>query len=176
MSPRPKRAPDSHVIEAAARVVAERGAAATRLSDVAAAAGFAPATLIQRFGTRERLLQAVAEVYLGAIREAFANRGQSHVDSIGLGLLLLFQSGHLSFLLGYPASAPAYSLELRKWIGHLLVAAVNAGELPLSDVASYARRIQLAYYGLATAALLESDSIDSDAFTRLVRDSLADFL
>jgi len=176
MSPRPKRAPDSHLIETAARVVAERGAALTRLSDVAAAAGFAPATLIQRFGTRERLLQAVAEVYRAAIREAFALTAQSRLASIGQALGLLSQSGHLSFLLAYPESAPAYSLELRKWIGQGLAAAVDAGELPMCDVATHARRIQLAYYGLATAALLETDVVDGDAFSRLVHDILADFL
>ena len=176
MSPRPKRAPDADVIEAAARVVAERGPALTRLSDVAAAAGFAPATLIQRFGTRERLFQAVAQVYRAAIRDAFVAGRQSHLESIAQGLRKLSQSGHLSFLLACPESAPAYSLELRKWIGHALATAVEAGEVPLSDVATYARRIQLSYYGLATAALLEADAIDADAFTRLVHDVLADFL
>ena len=66
--PRPARAGRRKlpVLEAACRVIAERGAEATRFTDVAAASGVPVSTLQYYFGSREDLLVA-------AFRHASAN-------------------------------------------------------------------------------------------------------
>jgi AcrR family transcriptional regulator len=176
MSPRPKRTPDATIIEAAARVVAERGAAQTRLADVAAATGFAPATLLQRFGSRAGLLQAVGEAHNARMIQLFAGGSSFYVDRIAAALQQLYFDGHLPFLLAHPDSAPSYSLELRKRIAYGLAAAVEAGELPHCDIAAQARRIQLAYYGVVAAALLERPDDVSGALGSVVHEVLADFM
>src|SRR5262245_57885087 len=142
MSPRRKRMPDAHLVEAARRVVAERGVTQTRLADVAAATGFAAATLVQRFGSRDGLLRAVADAHVAAIVDAFATPAASHLDRATAALQRLKQEDHVTFLLAHPDSAPSYSLELRKQIAFALAAAVEAGELPPCEIAAQARRIQ----------------------------------
>lgn len=173
MSPRPRRIDDHAVIAAAAGLVARDGATAVRLADVAAASGLAAATLVQRFGSREALFDAVAAAYHAAIASAFFS-GRPPVPRIGEALTHLCAAGHLRFLIGRPASAPAYSLELRKHIGLCLVEAVARNDMPHCDVAHLARRIQIAYYGAALASLLEGT--DPADFYALVIGVLADQL
>jgi AcrR family transcriptional regulator len=58
---RTKLISDEAVLEAASRVMAQRGPSDFTLGDVAAAAGIAAATLVQRFGTKQGLVaRAVA--------------------------------------------------------------------------------------------------------------------
>ena len=174
MSPRAKRIPDADIVLAAARVVAERGAHRTRLADVAAATGLAAATLVQRFGSREALLRAIGDGFAARIIEVFAARMPSHLARIEGALEQLGAEGHLAFLLANSASAPAYSLELRKQIAFALDAAVQAGELAPCEIALHARRLQCAFYGSATAGLLENGV--SAAIRPLMNEILADFL
>ena len=176
MSPRAKTISDHQLVAAAALVVAERGVEQTRLTDVAVAIGLAPATLVQRFGTRAGLLDAVAHAYTAAVAAAFALHAGSHVDRLVQALEQLFADRHMVFLVAHRAGAARYSLELRKQIGYALAAAVEAGELPHCDVALHARRVQLAYYGVAVAAVLENDFALGTAIEPAVRESLGDFL
>lgn len=67
--PRPKSISDEALLDAAAKVLFEGGSADFTLSDVAAAAGIARATLIQRFGNRETILRRVAERQVAATAE-----------------------------------------------------------------------------------------------------------
>lgn len=55
---RAKLISDEAVLDAAERVLLERGPHAFTLADVSKTAGIAPATLIQRFGTKQGLLRA----------------------------------------------------------------------------------------------------------------------
>ena len=55
---RRKTISDESVLDAALRVMTARGPSDFTLADVAAAAGIAPATLIQRFGDKHRLILA----------------------------------------------------------------------------------------------------------------------
>jgi AcrR family transcriptional regulator len=66
--PRPKRISDAEVLDAAISVLADRGMGAFTLSEIAAKAGLARATLIQRFGDREAILRLMAEHEVVATR------------------------------------------------------------------------------------------------------------
>ena len=58
--PRRKLISDEAVLDATERVLLERGPHAFTLVDVSKRAGIAPATLIQRFGTKRGLMRAFA--------------------------------------------------------------------------------------------------------------------
>src|SRR5688500_2410519 len=160
MSPRTKRITNAQLLDTAARVVNERGAEHTRLSDIAAASGLAPATLLQRFGSLEGLLDAISAVFLQQVRDAFDVAGASPLARLEASLARIAGERHLVFLLTRPAGAAAWSLELRKNVAFSLAGAVEAGELVHCDVALLARRLQIAFYGLAVAALLEGRAVD----------------
>ena len=68
---RKKVTPDAAVLEATMRVINRTGPARLTLAEVADEAGLAPATLVQRFGSRRGLLLALAETGAGAARECF---------------------------------------------------------------------------------------------------------
>ena len=61
MSPRRRTVDDREVVAAAARVIGRVGPARLTLALVADEVGLAPATLIQRFGSKRGLLLAIAE-------------------------------------------------------------------------------------------------------------------
>jgi len=72
MSPRPRSLPDSEILLAATRVIERLGPARLTLADVAKEVGLAPATLVQRFGSKRGLLLAVAGQGTSGVREQFA--------------------------------------------------------------------------------------------------------
>lgn len=174
MSPRPRRITDTELLHAAIHVVGERGAGQTRLSDVAAVSGLAPATLVQRFGSLEGLLDAVSAAFPGEVRELFERPGTTSLAALSTNLEVLAGSRHLAFLAARSAGAAAYSLEVRKQIAFSLIRAVEAGELVHCDVALLARRIQIGYYGLATAALLEGRAIDASSMSEMLAEMLGE--
>lgn len=71
---RVKTTTDREIVEAAARVIARVGVVSLRLSDVANEVGLAPATLLQRFKTKQDLLLAVTALRTEEIVEDFARR------------------------------------------------------------------------------------------------------
>lgn len=71
---RTKTTSDREIVEAAARVIARVGPSALRLSDVAGEIGLAPATLLQRFKTKQELLLAVTQHRIEEIAADFAER------------------------------------------------------------------------------------------------------
>src|SRR5688572_11730853 len=102
MCARPRRVADYDLMNAALHVVIERGADQTRLADVAAASGLAPATLVQRFGSREGLLDAVAEAFLHDLRAAFQSDGLAPMAQMSLGLAGLIARSHFAFITSRP--------------------------------------------------------------------------
>src|SRR5215470_14861399 len=58
--PRPRETTDDAILEAAGRAIAKVGPARLTLAHVAAEVGVAPATLLQRFGSKRGLLLALA--------------------------------------------------------------------------------------------------------------------
>ena len=173
MCARPRRVPQDLLLSTAARVVTARGADHTRLADVAAASGLAPATLLQRFGSREGLLDAVAATLLADLRAAFQGSSGSPLQDLGAALATVAGAGHLSFHTARPAGAAAWSVELRKQIAFSLISAVEHGELPHCDVAALARRVQLLFDGAALAAQLEASVVDASVVDALLSEAIA---
>jgi AcrR family transcriptional regulator len=61
MSPRPRTIADADILTAANRAIGRLGPARLTLADVAREAGLAPATLVQRFGSKRGLLLALVQ-------------------------------------------------------------------------------------------------------------------
>jgi AcrR family transcriptional regulator len=164
MCPRPRTATDADLLTAAARAVARVGPSRLTLADVAAEAGVAPATLVQRFGSKRGLLLAVARQGTPAAAEEMAALRVAHPSP--LAALRAFAeciagmapspeelANHLAFLvmdLTDPAfhrlalaQARAFQAELTR----LVEAAVAAGELTPCDTARLARLLQETLHG-----------------------------
>lgn len=174
MSPRLKQISDQNIIELAADLIDARGPAALRLADVAAVSGLAPATLLQRFGSRAALLDRIASALRSRIGALFMAAPAAPLDGLRFCLARLALTAQLDYFLAFPDAAPAYSLELRKHIAFSLAAAVEAGELPPCDVASFARRIQILYFGHFMAARLEGRDFGADDVAAVVEQVLGD--
>ena len=78
MSPRPRKASDSEVFGAAMRVMSRVGPADLTLSAIAAEAGLTPGALVQRFGSKQRLLRTISSQLGGAAAEIFAQLRSAH--------------------------------------------------------------------------------------------------
>jgi AcrR family transcriptional regulator len=69
---------DEDLIAATARVIGRIGPVRLTLADVAAEAGLAPATLLQRFGSKRGLLLAVARAGTDGVADCFARIRAAH--------------------------------------------------------------------------------------------------
>src|SRR2546426_10777615 len=70
--------PDADVLAATVRVISQVGPARLTLADVAKEAGLAPATLLQRFGSKRGLLLAVAQQGSDGMDKCFAQVRAAH--------------------------------------------------------------------------------------------------
>src|SRR5436309_11277068 len=71
MSPRPRTVPDADILAAANRAIMRLGPSRFTLADVAREAGLAPATLVQRFGSKRALLLALVEFAVASVDACF---------------------------------------------------------------------------------------------------------
>src|SRR6478672_10616635 len=78
MSPRARKASDEQVFAAALRAMSQTGPAQLTLGEIAAQAGLTPAALVQRFGSKRKLLLALAEKSAEAPTAMFAELRASH--------------------------------------------------------------------------------------------------
>jgi AcrR family transcriptional regulator len=78
MSPRARKATDEQVFAAATRAMSRSGPAQLTLGEIAAEAGLTPAALVQRFGSKRKLLLALAEQAADAPTAMFAELRASH--------------------------------------------------------------------------------------------------
>jgi AcrR family transcriptional regulator len=172
MCPRPRETSDEEILGATARAVARHGPARLTLAHVAAECGVAPATLVQRFGSKRGLLlslarhgTAAADAQYAAIREAspsplgalFAWAG----CMAGMAPTPEELANHLAFLhidLTDPdfhelalKQARAARAEIRK----ILESAVKAGELARCDTAKLARAVHVTLGGGLIAWAIE---------------------
>jgi len=159
MSPRKRGKPDSDLIAAAGRVIERLGPARLTLADVGKEAGIAPATLLQRFGSKRGLLLAIAGQAAPGVQEEFRRiraEARSPLDAVEATVRCMAQmakspeglANHLAFLemdLADPefhklalAHARKFSAELRA----LLAEAVRVGELRKCPVPRLARAVQ----------------------------------
>src|SRR5262249_26019001 len=72
MAPRPRETTDAAILEATARAMSRVGPARLTLAHVAKDLGIAPATLIQRFGSKRGLLLALAREVNASVGDQFA--------------------------------------------------------------------------------------------------------
>lgn len=76
--PRPRTASDESILGAAFRAISRLGPAKATLADVAAEAGLAAATLVQRFGSKRGLLLALCRLNTESMEGGFASIRAAH--------------------------------------------------------------------------------------------------
>jgi AcrR family transcriptional regulator len=161
--PRPRTIDDAELVAATSRAIGRVGVAKLTLAEVARDAGLAPATLVQRFGSKRGLLLAVAERSADDVHETFARARRANRSPLAaLRAALVDLAGtfdepdelanHLGFL-QLDLSDPEFrALALRWWnaAAHatrgLLDAAVEAGELEARVNTRLLARTVLALY------------------------------
>jgi AcrR family transcriptional regulator len=161
---RPRTATDADILAAASRAISRVGPARLTLADVAAEAGLAPATLMQRFGSKRNLLLAFSAQASVGVEDAFAAAHAKHRSPLAalladpLGATRAMRSpdelaNHLAFLQleltepDFHRHTLAHAKAARKGIRALLDAAVAAGELVPCDTARLAEAVHVTYNG-----------------------------
>lgn len=161
---RPRTRSNDEVLAAMAAVLSRRGPHAFTLADVAAEAGLAPATLLQRFGSKHRLLVAFARWAAAGADGPFTEaerRGGPPLARLRRALLTLAGpaadrrefANHLALLLEdvrdpeLRRAAAAHAERTERHIAALLREAVAAGELAAVSPAAWARIVFAAWNG-----------------------------
>ncbi len=174
MCPRPRETSDEDLLAATARAAARHGPARLTLAHVAAESGVAPATLVQRFGSKRGLLLALARQGAASTGREYAAVRAAHPSP----LAALFAvadcmaamaptpeelANHLAFLHidltdpDFHCLALAQSRSARREIRGLLDAAVRAGELEKCDTERLARAVQATLGGGLIAWAVERE-------------------
>lgn len=172
--PRPRLRSDDEVLDAVGRVVCQRGPGRLTLADVGEAVGLSAATLVQRFGSRQKLLLAFAEREavrvgprfarareaskgaLGALRRALALGWEGMDDRVAVANSLAFFLEDLRDE-GLRAAARAVAVRLEVEVTRLLDEAVAEGCLPAQDTARLARTVLAAHEGAVLAWALRGE-------------------
>ncbi len=146
MSPRTRGKSDSELLAGTARVIERVGPHRLTLADVARETGLAPATLLQRFGSKRGLLLAVVSQGASGVHDEFARiraMNRSPLRSIEAVARCMAQmaktpealANHLAFLemdladREFHRLALAHARQFRKEVRALLDEAVRTGEL-----------------------------------------------
>jgi AcrR family transcriptional regulator len=168
--PRLRRVHDTAIIHAAAAIVAARGAHNTRLSDISAACGLAPATLVQRFGTLDALLDAVGESYVQQIQQL-----PETIPDLPAALAQIDMVRHLAFFAARAPTPAPWSRALTKTLAYALSHALAQREIAPLDVAATSHRLKIALLGYLSAALLEGTPVTELELRDLIELQLADY-
>lgn len=164
MCPRPRAVSDDDVMAATARVISRAGPARLTIAAVAAEAGFAASSLMQRFGSKRELLLAFARGAPHGVATVFARARARHASPLdALQAALLAMPGpvrtrdelahHLAFLqidLGDPEFrryAVEHGLAFRGAAERLFAEALGAGELSAGTPGALASALQIAFNG-----------------------------
>jgi len=160
MSPRPKATTDAAILAATMRAVTRVGPADLTLADVAREAHVSPATLVQRFGSKRKLLLALVASNSGEAEQQWAPIYRLAERSPLAGLYAYAEcmaamaptpevlSNHLAFLQmdlvdpEFHRHALRYARDTLRWIRKVLDDAVARGELERCDTARLARAVQ----------------------------------
>ena len=143
---RPQKVSDAAVVEATVRAIAAVGPRDLTVADVSRLAGIAPATIVERFGSKRNLLLAVAAAGSDHLKETFAARSarsRSPLRALEATLIELAASlgdpaeagNHLAFLaldltdLEFRAHLATYNRQLHSHVLSLLDEASKRGEL-----------------------------------------------
>ena len=161
MAGRPRTHSDDALLDATFRAVGAVGPARLTLADVAREAGVAPATLVQRFGSKRALLVAAAARAAARAGTALPAPGDAPLAALTDGLVGLTApvrdpaafANHLALLqldLADPqlrALAVEHARGLRRAIRALLDAAVAAGELAPCDTHALSDAVHAVFHG-----------------------------
>jgi len=159
MSPRTRLKPDSDILVSAVRVIGRLGPSRFTLADVGREAGIAPATLLQRFGSKRGLLLAIARQGASGVPEEFQRiRAESRsplraVEAVARCMAQMAKTpealaNHLAFFeidladTDFHRLALAHARQFNAELRTLLEDAVRAGELRRCPVARLARAVQ----------------------------------
>jgi AcrR family transcriptional regulator len=174
MCPRPRVTTDEAILEATARAISRFGPARLTLAHVAAEVGVAPATLLQRFGSKRGLLLALARQASAATGEQYAALRAAHPSPLaalfavadcmaGMAPTPEALANHLAFLHIDLTDPEFHQLALeqahagRGELRAILDAAVKAGELAPCDTARLARAVQVTLGGGLIAWAIERE-------------------
>lgn len=179
MTPRPRTIADADILAAAYRVMSRVGPTKLTLAVIASEAGLAPATLVQRFGSKRGLLLALSSGAAEFVDSCFAEMRAQHaspLEALFAAATVMAQStttpqemaNHLAYL-QIDVSDPDFHRHIldnteRTIAGYraLLEEAVAAGELAPCDTARLARAISSMSGGslLSWAILRDGTSLD----------------
>lgn len=172
MTGRPRTVTDEEILAATSRAISRVGPARLTLADVAVEAGLAPATLMQRFGSKRKLLLAFSAHSSDGVERAFASAREKHSSPLAalladpVGATRAFTSpedlaNHLAFLQleltdpEFHQHTLAHARAVRAQTKQLLDAAMHARELAPCDTTRLAEALCIAYNGtLITWAIL----------------------
>jgi len=160
MCPRPRETSDNAILEATAQAIARYGPVRLTLAHVATELGIAPATLMQRFGSKRGLLLALAKLGTASTEREYAAIRKANASPLaGLFAVADCMAGmaptpealanHLAFLHIDLTDAEFHLLALEQSrvgqgeIRAFLDAAVKAGELVPCDTRRLARAVQV---------------------------------
>lgn len=184
-----KVTPDADVLAATIRVISRVGPARLTLANVAAESGLAPATLLQRFGSRRGLLLAVAQQGAAGVDDCFARIRSAHQSPLAALIASLEQitclcqtpevmANHLAFLAIDLTDPDFHHLALQNsrsmLAGYraLLDEAVAAGEILPCNTSRLARALA----GLCSGSMLNWAILREGAVTEWVRDDIETLL
>lgn len=156
MSPRPRTVSDDEILAATARMIGRVGPVRLTLAHVAREVGLAPATLIQRFGSKRNLLLSLARQGAGddgGFLEGLSAQGRSPLETArafllcfaGLGASPKEMANHLAFLQIDLTDAAFHRITSRLFkanheaLSGLLAEAKQAGEIVGADPRALAR-------------------------------------
>ena len=155
---RPRTVSDADILQAAGRAILRLGPVKLTLADVAREVGLAPATLVQRFGSKRGLLLALAESATASVDDCFAAVRAAHPKPLEALIAAATEmtryvqspdemANHLAFL-QIDLSDPDFhrlmlqsSQRIEAGYRALLDEAVVAGELTPCDTARLARAV-----------------------------------
>ena len=176
------------IVESAANVFAEFGYSGGSIRTIAARVGISPATLIQHFGSKEGLLEAVLEDWTAksavsvpddvrglAYFDAMRALMDFHLDHRGLMELFLTMTAEASSPVhparGFIQRRYAYTFE--KFVRHLREAR-DEGEIHLTDdeIAYEARMMMAAMDGLELQWLIDPSVDLASLYNRCVDESI----
>lgn len=177
MSPRPRTVSDEEILAATARVISRVGPAQLTIAAVAAEAGFAPSSLMQRFGSKRALLLAFAQQGpqgVAAIFDEARGRRATPLDALEAALFALHEpvrtpeemAHHLAFLQmdltdpDFRRHAAAHGRTFRREAERLFREAIDAGQVGGGDPHAMASALQVVFNGaLVTWAIHREGSL-----------------
>lgn len=190
--PRPRTISEDLVMAGTARAIGRLGPARLTLADVAAETGLAPPTLMQRYGSKRRLLLAFAThsaLGAGAPFDEATRRNSSPLAALFEALVRMTRSvdtfeelsNHLAFLqidLNDPEfhrQALLQQKSVRERITDLLRSAIAAGELERCDPVRLARTIHAVWNGTLILWAIERKGRVATWLKRDLEDLIAPF-